>query len=1099
MTIYYANINNSYVATGDGSSRSSAFNWTQFAAASGFLGGASTLPNGTHTIYVEGTRTLVDTTVGPTNGNDSLILTIDATDEEQPWRIIGTGTNSKFETGASGAGQLMPTLKNGIIKVEGTVFLGKNVSSIHNYYNMYIVTTGANTDFVVSVGNNSNKYNIRSFGCTYMSSNPTGGRLNLAWGTYIDCILFNGDTVPTQIFAPDVTHTVITLPSSSLSTNISSNATNQFNWVPATALPSVGTESNTSFLEQTVAPDLSVNDITASASGTFTGYTKGLFGGISRTVSHGIGALWFGALVPTRNEKVISGDLKVNGVVTVGENPTEDQQLVTKEFVTSSTFKNAVKVATTANITLSGLQTIDGILLVADDRVLVKNQTDQKQNGLYLASSGTWTRTTDADTDAKVAYGIVVSISKGSTHADQIWITTSDDIVIGTSNIVFIQFTSASITSISNVGSGSGWFKTIVGSDAQFKSIISASSKLSLVSNTNDITLDVSESNLSLNNIGGTLAANKGGSGFSSYTIGDILYANSSSTLAKLGISTDGYVLTLVSGLPVWAAPGGGGTFVAKTGDTMTGNLTLSGANILADNGVSTLGDSTHRFATLFMSSTINVASGSSLQIGHGTNDLLLHSSGRILINSGTDDGTNQLQVNGASKIFGNFEVTGTSKLNGHVGLGTPSSTQVAVNMLYPASSFGVHAGQYGFYAGTTFSTDATAHMNAIYAEISTQAGSYTTASVRGVRIGDAIKGASHTITEQIGLYVENQTQGVNNFAIKTGLGKVSLGDVVEVESTSISGKTDGTTTLGTSSRRFATLFMASTINIASGSSLQIGHGSNDLVVHSSGRVLVGTGTDDAANKLQINGDARIIDSRLKLDNSSATRHLYTDSSGVFHVSNEVGGADHLSIDTSGKLTTSGTVASGGAITAPGDVTINTSSFVVKVATSRIGIGVASPEQTIDADGRLQLRNSSFKRNLYTDSSGIFHISNEANNADHFSIDTSGKGLIAHFEVTGVATLKGLVENVSSKTANYTLTSTDFTVDFDCTSGNLTATLPATPTTGQIFNVRKNDSSGNQLQLVGNGNNINGTSTKETTTQYYNWTVQFNGTEWMIL
>lgn len=55
------------------------------------------------------------------------------------------------------------------------------------------------------------------------------------------------------------------------------------------------------------------------------------------------------------------------------------------------------RVATTQNITLSGLQTIDTIALAEGDRVLVKNQTTTSQNGLYVASAGAWTRATDMD------------------------------------------------------------------------------------------------------------------------------------------------------------------------------------------------------------------------------------------------------------------------------------------------------------------------------------------------------------------------------------------------------------------------------------------------------------------------------------------------------------------------------------------------------------------------------------------------------------------------------------------------------------------------------------------------------------------------------
>ena len=73
----------------------------------------------------------------------------------------------------------------------------------------------------------------------------------------------------------------------------------------------------------------------------------------------------------------------------------------------TSNFKKSVKVATTANITLSGLQTIDGVLLVNGDRVLVKNQTAFPENGIYIALSGTWGRSTAADGSNEIDSAIV--------------------------------------------------------------------------------------------------------------------------------------------------------------------------------------------------------------------------------------------------------------------------------------------------------------------------------------------------------------------------------------------------------------------------------------------------------------------------------------------------------------------------------------------------------------------------------------------------------------------------------------------------------------------------------------------------------------------
>ena len=61
-------------------------------------------------------------------------------------------------------------------------------------------------------------------------------------------------------------------------------------------------------------------------------------------------------------------------------------------------FKPSVKAASTANLTLSGAQTVDGIALIAGDRILVKDQTATEENGIYLVAAGAWTRATDANT-----------------------------------------------------------------------------------------------------------------------------------------------------------------------------------------------------------------------------------------------------------------------------------------------------------------------------------------------------------------------------------------------------------------------------------------------------------------------------------------------------------------------------------------------------------------------------------------------------------------------------------------------------------------------------------------------------------------------------
>ncbi|GGM30277.1 phage tail protein [Pseudomonas asuensis] len=104
--------------------------------------------------------------------------------------------------------------------------------------------------------------------------------------------------------------------------------------------------------------------------------------------------------------------------------------------------KQSVRAATTANITLSGLQTIDGIALVAGDRVLVKNQTTGNGNGLYVASTGGWLRAADADESAEVTPGLTVYVEQGATQADTIWkLITDAPITLGSTALSFADIT----------------------------------------------------------------------------------------------------------------------------------------------------------------------------------------------------------------------------------------------------------------------------------------------------------------------------------------------------------------------------------------------------------------------------------------------------------------------------------------------------------------------------------------------------------------------------------------------------------------------------------------------------------------------------------
>ncbi|CRP86544.1 hypothetical protein PAERUG_P19_London_7_VIM_2_05_10_05814 [Pseudomonas aeruginosa] len=100
--------------------------------------------------------------------------------------------------------------------------------------------------------------------------------------------------------------------------------------------------------------------------------------------------------------------------------------------------KNSVRVATTAAITLSGAQSIDGVAVVAGDRVLVKNQASAAQNGIYVAAVGAWSRAADADASIEVTPGLLVPVEAGTANGDSVWqLVTDAPITLGTTALAF--------------------------------------------------------------------------------------------------------------------------------------------------------------------------------------------------------------------------------------------------------------------------------------------------------------------------------------------------------------------------------------------------------------------------------------------------------------------------------------------------------------------------------------------------------------------------------------------------------------------------------------------------------------------------------------
>jgi hypothetical protein len=189
---------------------------------------------------------------------------------------------------------------------------------------------------------------------------------------------------------------------------------------------------------------------TASSTGTFTVNAKGLITAASNTsIQIAETQITDGALLARVNaNETITGNWTFNNVV-VGVDPVSASNFTTKQYVDNAllglTWKAPVLAATTANITLSGAQTIDGVSLVAGNRCLVKNQTSSQNNGIYVVASGAWTRATDFDSITPIdeINGAAVFVTLGTTQGDTGWVETATVVTVGTDPIIFVQFSAA--------------------------------------------------------------------------------------------------------------------------------------------------------------------------------------------------------------------------------------------------------------------------------------------------------------------------------------------------------------------------------------------------------------------------------------------------------------------------------------------------------------------------------------------------------------------------------------------------------------------------------------------------------------------------------
>jgi hypothetical protein len=367
----------------------------------------------------------------------------------------------------------------------------------------------------------------------------------------------------------------------------------------------------------------------------------------------------------------------MTGPLTLNGNPNTANQAANKAYVdaiaSGAIFKQVVVAASTANLnatynngaagvgatlTNAGTQAafeLDDIILSVSDRVLIKNQTSQLENGIYevtdVGSGATdWvlTRTTDYDQPSEITPGSVVPIMSGTMNGNTSWIETNDIVAVGTDPIFFTQFTYNADT------------------------FLQVANNLSDVNSVSDARTNLGLGSIALLNA--PLTEVNGGTGQTTYATGDILYASGANTLAKLAASTNGKVLTLTAGIPSWETPTMG-TVTSVSGTlnriTSTGGTTPVidiDANYVGQSSITTLGtiatgtwNATTIGATVGGTGLTSYAQGD-LIYGSGVNTLAKlaknTSATRYLANTGTSNNPAWDQVDLTNGVTGNLPVT---------------------------------------------------------------------------------------------------------------------------------------------------------------------------------------------------------------------------------------------------------------------------------------------------------------------------------------------------------------------------------------------------------------------------------------------------------
>lgn len=276
-----------------------------------------------------------------------------------------------------------------------------------------------------------------------------------------------------------------------------------------------------------------------------------------------------------------------------GVTPTLAAHLATKGYVdsvaTGLDVKLSVRAISTTDITLSGTQTVDGVALIADDRILVAGQTDATQNGIYDVKAGAWVRSSDADNSpaGEVTSGMFTFVEEGGTFGGSGWVlATANPITLDTTELVFVQFSQAGV-----IEAGAGLTKS-----GNTIDVVSANGGIVVNVNSIELTLD-----------GSTLSVGSSGLKLADLASGNILIGNGSNVATAHALSgdvtmTNAGVVTISNGaitnakitdgtitLAKLASSSTSGQMIVTNGSNVPSYVTMSGDATVSSTGAITI------------------------------------------------------------------------------------------------------------------------------------------------------------------------------------------------------------------------------------------------------------------------------------------------------------------------------------------------------------------------------------------------------------------------------------------------------------------------------------------------------------------------------